>query len=230
MLPVNEIFDTLQGEAHWTGTPSVFLRLQGCPVGCPWCDTKHTWDLAERDEVPMETMVAKPGDVRSYARMDVGRVMWMLVGGYYGAASNSHRRPRHVVITGGEPCLYDLTALSAALILSGRTVQVETSGTHEVKIDARAFVTVSPKFDMPGGFAVRDDALVRANEIKMVVGKLADVVRLEHALERLPLAAHKEIWLQPVSQSPKATPLCIEQATARGWKVSLQVHKYVGLR
>ena len=43
MLKINEIFDTIQGEAFYTGTPATFIRLQGCPVGCHWCDTKHTW-------------------------------------------------------------------------------------------------------------------------------------------------------------------------------------------
>ena len=44
MLKINEIFDTIQGEAYFTGTPATFIRLQGCPVGCAWCDTKHTWN------------------------------------------------------------------------------------------------------------------------------------------------------------------------------------------
>jgi 7-carboxy-7-deazaguanine synthase len=40
---VNEIFDTVQGEGLHTGVPATFIRLQGCTVGCPWCDTKYTW-------------------------------------------------------------------------------------------------------------------------------------------------------------------------------------------
>ena len=46
-LKINEMFETIQGEGVKTGVPSVFVRLQGCPVGCPWCDTKHTWTLDE---------------------------------------------------------------------------------------------------------------------------------------------------------------------------------------
>ncbi|MGY8878270.1 MAG: 7-carboxy-7-deazaguanine synthase QueE, partial [Pseudoalteromonas sp.] len=45
MYKINEVFETIQGEASFTGTPSIFLRLQGCPVGCSWCDTKQTWDV-----------------------------------------------------------------------------------------------------------------------------------------------------------------------------------------
>lgn len=40
--PINEIFQTLQGEGVFTGVPAIFVRLQRCPVGCSWCDTKHT--------------------------------------------------------------------------------------------------------------------------------------------------------------------------------------------
>ncbi|MBN0735034.1 7-carboxy-7-deazaguanine synthase QueE, partial [Pseudomonas aeruginosa] len=48
--PINEMFQTLQGEGYFTGVPAIFIRLQGCPVGCAWCDTKHTWDkLADRE-------------------------------------------------------------------------------------------------------------------------------------------------------------------------------------
>lgn len=42
--PINEMFQTLQGEGYFTGVPAIFIRLQGCPVGCAWCDTKHTWE------------------------------------------------------------------------------------------------------------------------------------------------------------------------------------------
>ncbi len=42
--PINEMFQTLQGEGYFTGVPAIFIRLQGCPVGCSWCDTKHTWE------------------------------------------------------------------------------------------------------------------------------------------------------------------------------------------
>jgi len=43
MYPVNEIFHSIQGEGRFMGTPATFIRLQGCPVGCSWCDTKDSW-------------------------------------------------------------------------------------------------------------------------------------------------------------------------------------------
>ncbi|PTA21507.1 hypothetical protein C9E21_29480 [Escherichia coli] len=51
--PINEMFQTLQGEGYFTGVPAIFIRLQGCPVGCAWCDTKHTWEKLEDREVSL---------------------------------------------------------------------------------------------------------------------------------------------------------------------------------
>ena len=60
MLRINEVFPTIQGEATYTGTPATFIRLQGCPVGCSWCDTKHTWPIGlERKKISQEEMEAK---------------------------------------------------------------------------------------------------------------------------------------------------------------------------
>ena len=73
--PINEMFQTLQGEGYFTGVPAIFIRLQGCPVGCAWCDTKHTWDKLADREVSLFSILAKtkesdkwgPGDQRRSA-------------------------------------------------------------------------------------------------------------------------------------------------------------------
>lgn len=217
-LPVNEIFQSIQGEARWAGTPSVFIRLQGCAVGCPWCDTKHTWALDPRDEISVAAMRVKEADASTYARMSVADLTSVVEG----------FQARHVVITGGEPCDYDLRAFTEAVLASGRTVQIETSGTARVRAAGGVWVTVSPKLDMPGGLLVRDDALTRADEWKIPVGKQADVDRALAFLEGKPRPA--EIWLQPLSRNPKATELCIAEATRLGFKVSVQIHAFLGLR
>ena len=225
LFGVNEIFETVQGEATFTGTPAVFLRLQGCDVGCPWCDTKHTWvsDASERRSLT-EIAFRKTGDGATWAETGLDSllaVLWTY-------------RSRHLVITGGEPALYDLRPLSSALADAGWQVQLETSGTETIRIDERAFVTVSPKLGMPGGKAVKMDALDRADEIKMPVGKQADVDLLLDLLNRADQFMAddhpRSIWLQPLSASPKATALCIEQATLHGFRVSVQTHKFIGVR
>ena len=220
MLPVNEIFETVQGEASWTGTPAVFVRFQGCDVGCPWCDTKHTWAVDPAKEVPAAVMFTKRADSGTYARFFPGDLVLQIL---------STTTARHVVLTGGEPALYDLTALSRVLIEAGRSVQLETSGTSKIQIDAAAFVTLSPKLNMPGGLEVRQDAIIRGDELKWPVGKPADVERLKHFLTAYRFSG-KRVWLQPLSQSPKATALCIAAATQNGWRISVQTHKFLGLR
>lgn len=215
-IPVNEVFETIQGEATYTGTPSVFIRLQGCPVGCGWCDTKHTW--AKGDKVSVEEMLEKTEDAATYADISSEALIAMLDG--FDA--------NHVVITGGEPCIHDLTEWTKAVCKTGRTVQIETSGTHDIKAADEAFVTVSPKVNMPGKLVVLYEALQRANEIKMPVGKQHDIDVL--LSEVIPYIRKVPVWLQPLSQNKGATELCVRRAIQNGWKVSIQTHKYIGVR
>lgn len=215
--PVNEVFVTLQGEATFTGTPATFVRLQGCPVGCGWCDTKHTWEQREDDWVEAAEMLAKQGDSHVWSWLDVEQVVQLCA------------PVHHVVLTGGEPCLHNLQPLTAGLVCAGHRVQVETSGTHAVQVHPSTWVTVSPKVAMPGGYAVLAAAMERADEIKMPVGKATDVDHLLQLLQGLNGRA-RPVYLQPLSQSTKATELCVAAATAHRWRVSVQVHKYLGLR
>ena len=108
-------------------------------------------------------------------------------------------------------------------------MQVETSGTHEVKVVPGTWVTVSPKIGMAGGLEVRGDAMQRADEIKFPVETAEDIERLEELLGRHP-ANGRLVWLQPVSQGDEATELCLETCRRNGWRLSLQTHKYAGLR
>lgn len=224
-LPVNEIFETIQGEAAYTGTPSVFLRLQGCDVGCPWCDTKHTWALDPAHEVDDQQMILKPGDGRQWASVEISDIVKYIAG----------LKSRHVVITGGEPATYDLSMLTAELLACDKSVQIETSGTYPIKVHHDTWVTVSPKIDMPGGRKVIAEELRGADEIKMPVGRMADIDLLKETIGKcFPRGHHPEvhpmIWLQPLSMSAKATALCIDEARANGWRVSLQVHKFAHMR
>jgi 7-carboxy-7-deazaguanine synthase len=99
---INEQFFSIQGEGYWTGTPAWFIRLQGCSVGCPWCDSKPTW----------------PQGQQMTALADI------LLGLSYDA--------RHVVVTGGEPFEQDIRRLLKCLWSEGRSVQIETSGCYDV--------------------------------------------------------------------------------------------------
>jgi len=213
LLPVNEVFQTMQGEGRYSGTPAIFIRLQGCPVGCPWCDTPYTWAKDANKKVSFAQILQKTDATdETYANVFVPDLVACLP-----------KTPQHVVITGGEPAQYDLRELTEGLIRKRHTTQVETSGTFDLQVDTRTWVTVSPKLDMPGGLDVKPSVLKRANEIKHVVGKKSDVETLKSLLPSAnPMAL---VYVQPLSGSPKATNLCIEEAGCNGWKVSIQTHR-----
>jgi 7-carboxy-7-deazaguanine synthase len=226
VLPVNEIFESVQGEAEHAGEPSVFVRLQGCPVGCAWCDTKHTWNTDERQVIDIARLTAKTADPSpTYANMSVDEVVTEVVA----------HTSRHVVLTGGEPCMYDLTDLCDTLFACGRSVQIETSGTFPIRAPAEAWVTLSPKIKKPGGFPVLSMAWSRANEIKLPVAIERDITTFDAEIAAMQAddrerVLAKPVWLQPVFQSKHGMTLCIEAAADRGWRVSLQGHKAYGIR
>jgi 7-carboxy-7-deazaguanine synthase len=99
---LNEQFFSIQGEGHFYGTPAWFIRLQGCSVGCPWCDSKTTWSHEGKMTALADILQGLPYDAR------------------------------HVVITGGEPFEQNIRRLLKCLWIEGRSVQVETSGCYDV--------------------------------------------------------------------------------------------------
>lgn len=219
MLYINELFASIQGEGSYTGTPSVFIRFQGCKCQCSFCDTKHTWKLGEPNDKPLSFALQK-ADCAHYATTTAEEL----------AATIAEKFPKikHVVMTGGEPCLFDLAPLCDLLEKQGRTVQIETSGTEPIgSISKTVWVTVSPKIDQAGGRKVLPEALARANEIKMAVATQKEIDQLRNCLSHAPGAL---IYLQPISQGIEATKLCVETAMANDWRVSVQVHKYLAVR
>jgi 7-carboxy-7-deazaguanine synthase len=218
---VNDVYPTIQGEGCLTGVPMVLVRLQGCGVGCPWCDTKETWavdpahcltGLSDVLGTNPQWAEVEPAAVAALARRVAPALDWVLV-------------------TGGEPAEQPLGPLVAALKSAGFRVALETSGTAGGSLGVPFdWVCVSPKLGMPGGRAVRSDVIGMADEVKMVIGKSADVDALNALLDRIPIKPGCQVCLQPLSQSEKATRLCLETAMRRGWRLSLQSHKSLGVR
>jgi 7-carboxy-7-deazaguanine synthase len=220
LYKVNEIFETIQGEASFTGMPSIFIRLQGCPVGCAWCDTKQTWHTDTTYLVSLEETVEKKSDSDLWANCTAEDLFSLIQARGYQA--------KHVVITGGEPCMYDLNPLCNLLHEKGYSTQVETSGTFEILVPAETWVTVSPKINMRGGYDVLSSAILRANEIKHPVAMMKHVEELETLFDKVGIEP-KLVYLQPISQKAKATKLAIEVCKAKNWRLSVQVHKYLGI-
>lgn len=221
-LPINEIFQTIQGEGSKTGRPSLFVRFQFCDVGCSWCDTKHTWKLPEKHRVSAEVVLGKTETPdTTYANFTTIELDKLIEDRCRDMGSP------HVVITGGEPCFYDLGKLTD-MIACYSSVQIETSGTYEIKCADEVFVTVSPKVGMAGGRNLERQAIHRANEIKFPVGKQSDIETLITVIEHFNIEV--PVYLQPLSTSIKATRLCEASAAKYGWNVSYQVHKMAGIR
>lgn len=136
---VNEMFSSVQGEGVLVGVPSTFIRLQVCTVGCPWCDTKYTW--------------AKGGTL-----MDLADIL-MTVESFGN---------QHVVITGGEPTVWNLDPLLGALHEMNLNTQLETSGQNALKGNIRPkWITWSPKQNL--GFEAPMSIKNIVDEVKYVI-------------------------------------------------------------
>ena len=220
MYKLNEMFETIQGEGAHTGVPSVFIRLQKCAVGCAWCDTKQTWYVNPQDETSVAQVLSKTSECPTWCSVSAEQLVSL-----YRERYNA----KHVVITGGEPCEYDLLPLTEAFEAIGCDCQIETSGTAEVRVTESTWVTVSPKINMKGKLPILASALKRANEIKHPVGSSKDIEQLEQLLSEHDTRDDVTICLQPISQKPRATQLCIETCIAKNWRLSIQTHKYLDI-
>lgn len=114
--PVVEHFYTIQGEGVHTGRPAYFIRLAGCDVGCPWCDTRESWSIDDHPVASVEQLVGSA------------------------AASGCDL----VVVTGGEPTMHRLEPLVNGLHEAALTVHLETSGAYPIT-GSFDWVTLSPK-------------------------------------------------------------------------------------
>ena len=145
-LPVVETFHSLQGEGHHAGRSAFFIRLAGCSVGCPWCDTKHSWPIQGHSEQPVDALA----DAAQMAAE---------------AGAN------FVVITGGEPLHHDLQPLTQSLdARCGLPLHLETSGVDPLsgRFD---WITLSPKRHRPP----RQELLQACHELKVVVHGPEDI-------------------------------------------------------
>lgn len=195
-LPVMEHFYTLQGEGAWTGEPTYFIRLAGCDVGCHWCDVKESWKVSPQQYVPSQE-IAK----------------WVKASGC-----------QRVVITGGEPTIYDLGVLTDKLHAEGMLVHMETAGVHAYSgnID---WVCLSPKKFM----APRDEFYALANELKIIVYNKHDFIWAESHAEKCPDST--QFFLQVEwSKRAEMTEAIIDYIKANPkWRLSQQTHKYLNI-
>ncbi|GEO04729.1 7-carboxy-7-deazaguanine synthase [Adhaeribacter aerolatus] len=196
ILPVMEAFYTVQGEGFYTGHAAYFIRLAGCDVGCHWCDVKESWDAEQHPLTALDDIVA-------------------------GALAFPGRL---VVITGGEPLIYNLSPLTAKLKAAGFQINIETSGAYPLSgnID---WVCLSPKkFKQPV-----TEILPKAQELKIIVFNKSDFKWAEDYAAQVSPATR--LYLQPEwSRHAEMLPLIIDYVKEHPkWQISLQTHKYMNI-
>ncbi len=192
--PVMEHFYSLQGEGYFAGTPAYFIRLAGCDVGCVWCDVKESWEANLHPVVPVSDLVSAA--VKSGTNL--------------------------VVITGGEPTLYDLTPLVDELHRNNLKISLETSGTNPL-IGNVDWYTFSPKkFKDPV-----PEAFDKASEFKVIIYHKSDFEWAEKLAKKL--NPNCILYLQPEwSKKEQFLPQLIEYVKNHPkWRVSIQTHKYL---
>jgi 7-carboxy-7-deazaguanine synthase len=196
VLPLMEDFYTIQGEGFFQGHAAYFIRLAGCDVGCVWCDVKESWDATAHPLVPVNEIVEK--------------------------AKNSGTPM--VVITGGEPAMYDLTVLTQTLKAAGLQTNIETSGVYPLT-GTWDWICFSPKkFKAP-----HPSVFSRADELKIIVYNKSDFSWAEEFASRVNDTC--KLYLQPEwSKEKEMLPLIIDYVKDHPrWAVSLQIHKYMNI-
>ena len=192
--PVMEMFYSLQGEGYHQGKAAYFIRLAGCDVGCVWCDVKDSWDASKHPVLSIEQIVETA--LQHPARL--------------------------AIITGGEPLLYNLNPLTAALKTAGFQTNIETSGSSPMS-GQWDWVCLSPKkFKAP-----LPENLPLASELKVVVFNNSDFDWAETYAKQV--TPNCKLYLQPEwDKQAQITPVVIEYVKENPqWELSAQLHKYI---
>lgn len=195
-LPVMEAFYTIQGEGFHSGKAAYFIRLGGCDVGCVWCDVKESWDAEVHPKIAIEEIV--------------------------NAAKNNPADL--IVITGGEPLMYNLDNLTKALKNNNLKTNIETSGAHPLSGDWDWICFSPKKFKEP-----LPEFYVSANELKVIVFNKSDFAFAEKHAEKV--NEDCILYLQPEwDKRDQMMPLIVDFIKENPkWRVSIQTHKYLDI-
>ncbi len=194
-LPLMEAFYTLQGEGYHKGSAAYFIRIGGCDVGCHWCDVKESWDAEKHPPTQIDQIVE---EAQKYSDT--------------------------IVITGGEPLMWNMQPLTTALQAVGMKIHIETSGAYPITGEWDWFCLSPKKNKLP-----TEDAVARANELKVIVYNKDDLRFAEAQSKKV--SKDCILYLQPEwSKRDKVMPLMVDYVLANPkWKISLQTHKYLNI-
>jgi 7-carboxy-7-deazaguanine synthase len=195
MLPLMEEFYTIQGEGFHTGTAAYFIRIGGCDVGCHWCDVKESWNAALHPPTNTNVIV-----------------------------ENAKKYAETVVVTGGEPLMWDMSVLTSKLKNQNLNVHIETSGAYPVSGKWDWFCLSPKKNKLPVA-----DAYAIANELKVIIYNKHDFQFAEEQAAKV--NPNAILFLQPEwSKNEEMTPLIVDYVMNNPqWRISLQTHKYLNI-
>ncbi len=222
-LPVMEAFYTLQGEGFYQGKAAYFIRLGGCDVGCFWCDVKESWDASSHPQKTIEEII-------DTAKLEISRQLSTkgyqpsAISHQLSASGNNDNKPI-IVVTGGEPLIHNLDALTFKIKNEGFRTHVETSGSSPLS-GSWNWICLSPKkFKKP-----LTEVFAAAHELKVVVYNKSDFKWAEENAAQV--SPNCKLYLQPEwSKVNTITPSIINYIQANPkWQLSLQVHKYLDIR
>ncbi len=192
-LPVMEKFYTIQGEGYYSGQPFYFIRLGGCDVGCHWCDVKESWDHNQHQFIEVDDLIK---DVKEYTS--------------------------NVVITGGEPLMWNLSELTKRFKENNIKLHLETSGAYEMSGNWD-WVCLSPKKKM----LPKQEIYSKANELKVIIYNNDDFKFAIQESEKV--SSECKLFLQPEWSKFDIMKDKIAQFVMnnKNWNISLQIHKYL---
>ena len=196
LLPMMEEFYTLQGEGFNTGIASYFVRIGGCDIGCSWCDSKRSWNPERHPLVDVESVITRALNHKSKA----------------------------IVVTGGEPSLYQLGYLTEKAYVAGFRLFLETSGVYELS-GSWDWICLSPKKQSPP----RAEYYNKANELKVIISDISDFDWAEEVAGKVDEPCH--LFLQPEwSRREEMMKAIIEYILINPkWRISIQTHKVWGI-
>lgn len=194
-LPVMESFYTIQGEGFHSGSPAHFIRTAGCDVGCGWCDVKESWDEDLHPIVDIRTLI---NDVKSDCNI--------------------------VVVTGGEPLLWNMKPLTKLLKKKKFKTHIETSGSSTLTGDWD-WICLSPKKRK----SPMSEVYKKANELKMIIYNNSDFKFAEEQAKKV--NSQCMLFLQPEwTRKDLIMPKIVDYVMKNSkWKISLQTHKYLNI-
>ncbi len=191
---IAEIFETIQGEGKWVGTPAFFIRTGMCNLTCSWCDTPYTWKEGE-------TTYTKQTHEEVFQRVEKSPI-------------------QHIVVTGGEPMLHQEFILALRKRNPHRFIEVETNGTIPNTLPPGTVnqFNISPKLSNSGNSWYKLNLRVDSCIFKFVVQSPDDVIEIESFIKQNELD-HTKIFLMPegttrdilLSRAKWLIPLCREK-------------------